>query len=294
MRFTVASAMAPASLRRKPHLKKGRSPGRIARRPNSVRLECGREPCQPVKEHHDRAPRLATSSASCRLRRVAASRVRLVFANSSSSVWMVSSSRQRRTFRACKSRRKPLLLLTNSPMSSSLWRIRSRSASRAAINPAIISVDADSAGKTGTAVAGGGAAALLINIEAISQIGVMLPNLIVNNGDRHVRQIQPGLAPRVEDRNGVSEHLRQIAIDSRAMSGIGTAQQIRNRLTGRCEQLAINPWRTLCAGRALVPHLFLILGEKAGKWLVFAAKIPGQVLLRILLLQIPLAVMHEA
>ena len=74
---------------------------------------------------------------------------------------------------------------------------------------------------------------------------------------------------------------------------IGAAKQIGNRFPEWRQDFAIGPSGALLAEPALALDLVLVFGEKPGERLVFAVKVPGQVLLPTLLPQIPLAVVHE-
>ena len=125
------------------------------------------------------------------------------------------------------------------------------------------------------------------------QIGVMLPNLVVKDGDREVGQIRPGFARCIEDGDAAGKHLGCIAIDRRRMPLIGAAKKIRYWHPARGQHLAVNRGRARSVEPTFVAHLVAIFGEEPGEWLVFAAKIAGEVLRWILLPHIPLAVVHE-
>src|SRR6266851_4939802 len=68
---------------------------------------------------------------------------------------------------------------------------------------------------------------------------------------------------------------------------------MRNRLSGGGEHFAINLSRALLAEPVVLHYLSLIFGEQPGERLVVAAIILREVLLRILVAQIPLGIMHE-
>src|SRR5262245_57329592 len=75
---------------------------------------------------------------------------------------------------------------------------------------------------------------------------------------------------------------------------ISASNDIRHALAGGCKPLAISRLRQFSGEQPLGARLLAIFAKQSDERLVFGAEIARQVLLAILLTQIPLAVVHKA